>query len=111
MVLPGLNVRGAKNTARLRIASMADFIVMKAHAIGGRDKPKDAYDFCYCLDHAPGGIAPLAKEWKTGIEESDIKRAMAILIERFSARIRMSDLGEPLASQGIPTCCKPVRIS
>ncbi len=83
MVLPGLNVRGAKNTVRLRIASMADFLAMKAHAIGGRDKPKDAYDFCYCLDHSPGGIAPLAKEWKARIQEADVKRAMAILIEKF----------------------------
>jgi len=83
MVMLGLNVRGAKNTVSLRIASIADFLVMKAHAIGGRDKPKDAYDFCYCLDHSPGGIAPLAVEWKARIEEPDIKKSVAILREKF----------------------------
>jgi hypothetical protein len=60
--IPGMNIRGAKNTVWLRIASLADFLVMKAHALGGRDKPKDAYDFCYCLDHTPIGIGALAAE-------------------------------------------------
>jgi len=39
--LSGQNVRGAENTVRLRVASLPDFLIMKAHAIGGRDKPKD----------------------------------------------------------------------
>ncbi len=42
----GHNVRGAQNTVRLRLASVADFLVMKSHAIGGREKPKDSYDLC-----------------------------------------------------------------
>jgi hypothetical protein len=45
--LSGQNVRGATNTVTLRVASLPDFVVMKAHAIGGRDKPKDTYDLCY----------------------------------------------------------------
>jgi hypothetical protein len=56
---------------------------MKAHAIGGRDKPKDAYDFCYCLDHSPDGIAPLAADWKARLGEEDISRALEILREKF----------------------------
>lgn len=43
-------ISGAANTVHLRVASLPDFLVMKAHAIGGRDKPKDVYDLCYCLD-------------------------------------------------------------
>jgi hypothetical protein len=83
MPLPGVNIRGDKNTVRLRLASLADFLVMKAFAIGGRDKPKDAYDFCYCLDHSPGGIAPLAADWKARLGEADIKQAVEILREKF----------------------------
>jgi hypothetical protein len=83
MPIPGFNIQGAKNTVRLRLASLADFLIMKAHAIGGRDKPKDAYDFCYCLDHAPGGISPLAEEWKSRIGEKDVARALEILREKF----------------------------
>jgi len=39
--LEGLMISGAPNTVHLRVASLSDFMVMKAHAIGGRDKPKD----------------------------------------------------------------------
>lgn len=81
--IPGFNIRGMKNTVRLRLASLADFLIMKAHAIGGRDKPKDAYDFCYCLDYVPGGIAPLAEEWKSRIGEKEVARALEILREKF----------------------------
>lgn len=83
MPLPGVNIRGDKNTVRLRLASLADFLVMKAHAIGGRDKPKDAYDFCYCLDHSQSGIAPLAADWKARLEDPDVSRAVMILREKF----------------------------
>src|SRR5436190_212419 len=62
--LPGRNLRGARNTVRLRVASLSDFLVMKAHAIGGRDKPKDTYDLCYCLEHFPGGLKKPAADWQ-----------------------------------------------
>jgi hypothetical protein len=29
---------------------------MKAPALAGRDKPKDTYDICYCLERFPGGV-------------------------------------------------------
>jgi len=82
--ISGLNVCGAKNTVRLRLASLADFIVMKAHAIGGREKPKDSYDLCYCLEHIPGGIEKLADEWKQRAREKDVARAIEILREKFA---------------------------
>ena len=47
-------ISGATNTVRLQVASLPDFIIMKAHALAGRDKPKDVYDLCYCLDEYPG---------------------------------------------------------
>ncbi|HWO35025.1 MAG TPA: hypothetical protein VNO32_40045, partial [Candidatus Acidoferrum sp.] len=45
--------------------------VMKAHALAGWDKPKDAYDLCYCLDNYPGGLDKLAAAWKLRSEEMD----------------------------------------
>jgi hypothetical protein len=51
--LTGKMVMGARNRVRLRVASLPDFLVMKAHAIAGRDKPKDTYDLCYCLEYSP----------------------------------------------------------
>jgi hypothetical protein len=83
--IPGQNVRGANNTVRLRVASLADFLVMKAHAIGGRDKPKDTYDFCYCLEQIPDGMAKLAEDWKKRAAEKNIAKAVEILREKFAS--------------------------
>jgi predicted nucleotidyltransferase len=83
IVLVGQTIRGAKNTVRLRVASLPDFLVMKAHALAGRDKPKDAYDICYCLTNFPGGLDALAAAWKQRLHEEDVKRAIAILHEKF----------------------------
>lgn len=81
--LQGKTVRGAENTVRLQVASLPDFLVMKAHAIAGRDKPKDSYDFCYGLDHFPGGLKALAADWKMRLGEKDVTKAVAVLREKF----------------------------
>lgn len=49
--LEGEMISGAQNTVHLRVASLSDFILMKAHAIGGRDKPKDGR----AISCSPGG--------------------------------------------------------
>ncbi|MDX2227728.1 MAG: nucleotidyl transferase AbiEii/AbiGii toxin family protein [Verrucomicrobiae bacterium] len=85
LMIPGQNVRGATNTVRLRVASLADFLVMKAHAIGGRDKPKDSYDFCYCLEHFRDGMEKLAGDWKKRATEKNIAKAIGILREKFAS--------------------------
>lgn len=82
--LSGPNVRGALNTVRLNVASVPDFTVMKALALGGRDKPKDSYDLCFCLDHFPGGMENLAAEWRQRIGDKYIARAIEILHEKFA---------------------------
>ncbi len=81
--LTGFTVRGARNTVRLNVASIPDFLVMKAHAIGGRDKPKDVYDLCYCLEYSPDGIEELARDWKGRQKHPDVKQAIWILREKF----------------------------
>jgi hypothetical protein len=83
--IPGQNVRGATNTVTLRVASLADFLVMKAHAMGGRDKPKDTYDFCYCLGQLPAGMAKLAEDWKKRAREKNIAKAVEIFREKFAS--------------------------
>jgi len=82
--LAGQTTRGARNTVRLRVASLPDFIVMKAYALAGRDKPKDAYDICYCLTYFPDGLQALAVIWKQRNQDKDIKRAIDILREKFA---------------------------
>ncbi len=80
----GKTVRGAKNKVRLRVASLPDFLIMKAHALAGRDKPKDAYDVCYCLEHFPDGMQALAAAWKKRRKEKDVARAIEILADKFA---------------------------
>ena len=79
----GPNVRAAKNIVRLRVASLADWLIMKAHAIGGRDKPKDSYDFCYGLENC--GIDEVAAVWRQRVEEKNVFRAIEIMKEKFVA--------------------------
>jgi hypothetical protein len=83
VVLSGQMMSGAKNTVRFRVASLPNFLVMKAYALAGRDKPKDAYDLCYCLDHFPGGMEKLAAAWRGRRRKKDVSRAIEILREKF----------------------------
>lgn len=83
--LTGRNIRGADNTVHLLVASLADFLVLKAHAIGGRDKPKDSYDLCFALENLPGGMEPLARDWAARLEERNVGRAVGILGEKFAS--------------------------
>ena len=82
--LEGRNVRGALNTVTLQVASLPDFMVMKAHAIGLRDKPKDVYDLCFCLDRPAGDMETLARDWKGRMQEKNVVEAVRILREKFS---------------------------
>ena len=81
----GKSVNGADNTVRWRVASLASFLVMKAHAIGGRDKPKDTYDLCYCLDYRSDNMETLAEKWKQRLDEKNIVKAVQILREKFAS--------------------------
>lgn len=85
ITIPGQNVRGAKNMVHMRVVSLADFVLMKAHAIGGRDKPKDVYDLCYALAEFPGGLEALAADWGKRMTNKDVAKAITILTEKFSA--------------------------
>jgi hypothetical protein len=81
--LEGKMVSGAPNTVELRVASLPNFLIMKAHAIAGRDKPKDVYDLCYCLDEIPGAIAEVAADWKRRPLDPLVVAAIGILQQKF----------------------------
>lgn len=85
VVLSGQMIGGTKNKVQFRVASIANFLVMKAYALMKRDKPKDAYDICYCVEHYPGGMEKLANSWKARGDEKHVTKAVEILNEKFSA--------------------------
>ncbi len=81
--LRGVTVAGAENRVTILVASVEDFLIMKAHALAGRDKPKDAYDICYCLDNIEGGIAAIAKTWRERHGDELVGTAIRHLDEKF----------------------------
>jgi hypothetical protein len=66
------------------VASIADFLIMKSYALANRDKPKDAYDICFCLDNFPGGLKELAANWKKRPGDKDVAKGIEILREKFA---------------------------
>ena len=84
LVIPGQKP-GQGLAGRFRVASVAGFLVMKAHAMLGRDKPKDAYDICYCLQHYPGGMEKLAGIWQAKRGLRSVDEAILILRDKFSS--------------------------
>lgn len=85
VVITGKMIKGQSNKVQIRVASIADFLIMKSYALANRDKPKDAYDICFCLDHYPGGLKELAANWKARASDKDVAKAIDILREKFAA--------------------------
>lgn len=85
VVITGKMIKGKTNRVQFLVASIADFLIMKAYALASRDKPKDAYDICFCLDNYPGGRNKLAANWKKRAGKKDVIKAIAILKEKFAA--------------------------
>jgi hypothetical protein len=83
--MQGPMISGAENRVQLLVASVEDFLVMKAYALAGRDKPKDAYDICFCLDNARGGIEALAQAWRARRIEPLVAGALTHLREKFGS--------------------------
>ena len=81
----GKMINGAENTVEVRVAALPDFLIMKAYALSKRDKPKDAYDLCYCLDYCPGGMGIIASDWKGRSNDKHVKKAIQILTEKFES--------------------------
>jgi hypothetical protein len=83
IVIEGRMVNGALNSVELRVAALPDFLVMKCYALRGRDKPKDAYDICFCLDQVADGGVTIASTWKEIAEDRNTTSAREILRAMF----------------------------
>ncbi|OHE81614.1 MAG: hypothetical protein A3G75_14390 [Verrucomicrobia bacterium RIFCSPLOWO2_12_FULL_64_8] len=81
-----IDVDLALDTGKLgdgRYAKLVRVLLATRRYRAGR-KPKDSYDLCYCLDHFPGGVRQLAKAWRRRTDDPDVRRAIAILREKFA---------------------------
>lgn len=76
---------GRPNRVRLRVASVAVVVVLKALAMADRDTPKDAYDLDYLLAHTAGGPGAVADEFAALPSSDPVTRAVAVLAEKFES--------------------------
>lgn len=81
--LEGMLPDGRRNRVAVRVAAPAALVILKALAMGQRDKPKDAYDIDYLLRHI--GVNEVA----VGIAEfgqlDPVTKALGILADKFSS--------------------------
>lgn len=83
ILVEGRMVNGALNSVELSVAALPDFLVMKCYALRGRDKPKDAYDICFCLDQVEDGGVAIAAAWKLRMSDKDVAIALEVLRSKF----------------------------
>ena len=83
IIVEGRMVNGALNSVELRVAALPDFLVMKCYALRGRDKPKDAYDICFCLDQVADGGAAIAAVWTAQKQDKVVVEALGVLRSKF----------------------------
>jgi len=78
---------GALNTVRWRVVDVADLLVMKAYALAGREKLKDAYDIVFCLQqlNEEERLQEIARGWQLRSDDPDIQRAQEVLQEKFKS--------------------------
>lgn len=84
-VVEGRLPDGRPNRVRLRVASAAVIVVLKALAMRTRDKPKDAYDIDYLLAYQPGGVDAVASDIQALGDSLPVSNALDILAERFDS--------------------------
>ena len=59
--------------------------MMKAQALNGRLKEKDAYDFYYCMRYYPGGHQALVSAFDAFPSNKLVDEGLRILKEKFSS--------------------------
>jgi hypothetical protein len=85
ITLSGTLPEGGKDTVRIRVASIAPFLVMKAMALASRLMEKDAWDIYYCIHNYPGGIQKLAEEFRPLLKNKLVQEALANIAEKFAS--------------------------
>jgi hypothetical protein len=85
ITLSGSIPGGAKDTVRIRVASVAPFIIMKAMALHDRMKEKDAWDIVFCLRSFPGGLDALAEKFRPYLENKLVQEGLRKIAGKFES--------------------------
>lgn len=76
---------GGKDQVIVKVASIVPFLMMKAQALNGRLKKKDAYDINYCMRYYPGGHQALVAAFEAFPPNKLIDEGLRILKEKFAS--------------------------
>ncbi len=79
--LPG----GARDTVKVRVASIVPFLVMKGMALDERLKEKDAWDIYYCIQNYPGGLDHLIEEFRPHLEHGLVREGLDKIAKHFAS--------------------------
>jgi len=79
--LPG----GGKDTQTIKVTGLAPFLVMKAIALNGRLKPKDAWDIYFVVSKYEGGVEAIAESFRPLLSNSLVKEALTNLRKLFES--------------------------
>jgi len=85
VTLEGSLPQGGRDRATIRVASVVAFLMMKAQALKGRLKEKDAYDIYYCLVNYPAGLDGLVGEFHNFIGQPLVQEGLHIIAEKFQS--------------------------
>ncbi len=77
---------GRQNSVELLVATIPALLVMKGHALAGRDKPKDAYDTYYSVRNFDGGPEALAAACIPLLDDPIAKRGFRHIASKFTSR-------------------------
>jgi len=85
VTLEGKLPDGGKDKVSFRVAGITAFLVMKGMALYDRMKEKDAYDIYYCVEHYPGGVKGLAREFKPHLENKLVIEGLGKIRSKFAS--------------------------
>jgi len=83
--LSGTLPDGGRDSAIIRVASIVPFLVMKAMALAGRLREKDAWDIYFCVRNFPGGLDQLVEEFRPHLGHSLVQEALTKMGEKFAS--------------------------
>jgi len=76
---------GAQDAARVKVAGVVPFVVMKGMALADRIKEKDAWDIWFCLRNYPGGTKALAELFSPHIQHGLVQEGLRNISEKFAS--------------------------
>jgi hypothetical protein len=85
ITLSGSVPDGAKDTVKIRVASVVPFIIMKAMALHDRMKEKDAWDIVFCLRSSPGGVDALVERFRSQMGNKLVQEGLRKITDKFES--------------------------